>query len=551
MPGPLPTVTEDNHPFVISSALDVSFGYAPEFITGKITWDLHATSGGGRHPPDVTLSKMKELGAMTRDGAPLADRQEVLSSCWHQHYDATRIEFISQFLIGDEIRGSMKLNKTEAIKRLVEHNAPFIPFSILNAHLRHGLTKFKGKSTFPTVTWEESYSKFCEEVPFGANVSTHNRNQQKLALAIDFWKEAMVSHNADAPADKILTLSDEEVAKLSGSQFSLSVGGTPVFKKPATPTEAELRAKLLLMTTVVKDKKETIRQAEDLERKAAELRDSVSVSSHGSPSKRKHKPDADDADLDNQGTHALLLFLSATKRKVELGDYIDFASMSASRMKEIKMLNCASSKSSRLSAGLVLRHSLSEADVTILTDDFSQISDGFLYHYLKVVSESNLDNPLATVIDRLSWWQWMGRVFGKNFAAQVKFIKNFLLEHHSEPFWTPLVKLETNLVILCKEQAPLPGPTNAAKKDSSSKPAGKGKGKGGKGNNQSRVVVSAAQQKKIDSWKVRFPRTCVSRMVRGRECGREKSGGVCAFTHNCAWCGSASCKADCSQAELL
>ena len=139
-----------------------------------------------------------------------------------------------------------------------------------------------------------------------------------------------------------------------------------MFKKPATATEADLRAKLLLMTASVKDKKEKIRQAEEFERKAADLRDSVSVSSHGSPSKRKHKPDGADVDLDDQGTHALVLFLSATKRKVELAEYIDFASMAASRLKEIKMLNCASSKSSKLSVGLVLRHSLSEADVTIL-----------------------------------------------------------------------------------------------------------------------------------------------------------------------------------------
>ena len=68
----MPSSSGDNHPFVISSALDVSFGYAPVFLAGKIVWDLHATSGGGRHPPDVTLAKMKELGELTRDGAPLA-----------------------------------------------------------------------------------------------------------------------------------------------------------------------------------------------------------------------------------------------------------------------------------------------------------------------------------------------------------------------------------------------------------------------------------------------------------------------------------------------
>jgi hypothetical protein len=194
---------------------------------------------------------------------------------------------------------------------------------------------------------------------------------------------------------------------------------------------------------------------------------------------------------------------------------------------------------------------LSEADVLILSDDFTQITDGFLFHYLKVVSESNLHDPLATIIDRLGWWQWMCQVFGTNFAAQVKFIKNFLVEHHCEPFWTPLVKLETNLVILCKEQAPLPVSQKVAKKDPSGKPSGKGGAKTGNGNRPPRVVLSASQLKKIESWKTRFPNVCTSRMVRGRLCGKEKHGGVCKFLHTCAWCGSANCKAECAQAETL
>ena len=106
LPAGMPTIHGEDHPFAISSALDVSFGYTPEFIAGKILWDPLATSGGGRHAADVTLAKMKELSTMTRDGAPLADRQSVLEACWHQHYDATRIEFLTQFLIGDHIRGS-------------------------------------------------------------------------------------------------------------------------------------------------------------------------------------------------------------------------------------------------------------------------------------------------------------------------------------------------------------------------------------------------------------------------------------------------------------
>jgi hypothetical protein len=459
-------------------------------------------------------------------------------------------------LIAEKFKNSPKLNKSESINMLVALNAPFIPFTILNEHLKRGLLKYKGKAKFPPVSWAKHYSDFCANVPFGSDLPdddlSNQRKSEKLALAIDFWKEATTAHNANVPAAKVLSLSEDEIDKLSGSQFSLSVGGTPEFHKPPTPLEKELRAKLLLVSSSLNANREKIRQAEELERKAAALRGSMSVAPSVAPGKRK--PDADDASqhdapVDN-GMHALDVFLSAIKRKVELAEYIDFASMSAQRLKEIKMLNCTSSKSSKIATGLVLRHSLSEADVTTLTDDFSQITDGFLFHYLKVISESNLDDPMATVIDRLSWWQWICHVFGANVAAQVKFIKNFLVEHHGEPFWTPLVKLETNLVLLCKEQAPLHA-QKASKKEPSGKPSGKGGGKHGSSHKPSgpRVVFTTAQQAKLESWKSRFPGFCISRLVRGRTCNREKNGGVCKYTHNCAWCGSAGCKADCAQAE--
>ena len=546
---------EVDHPFMISTALDVDFGYSSDFISGASVWDTTAVSGGGRYPASTTLAKMRELGDLTRAGAPLSARQTALATCWHQHYDATRIEFISHFLLGDAISKSPKLNKSAAIEKLVELNAPFIPFVILNEHLKRGLTKFKGKSTFPAVSWEEDYAAFCKNTPFGDDTAARKRKDEKLALAIDYWQLATESHNKDVPANEVLKLTDKEIEKLSGSQFSLSVRGTPTFHQPALPRDSELRSKLLMVSNELNAKREKIRQAEDFERKAAELRGSISGGSRVPPNKRKAEEDEQSAssrsEREDKGTHALNLFLTATKRKVELAEYIDFASMSESRIKEIKMLNCTTSKSSKLAVGIVLRHSLSESDVAILTDDFSQIADGFLYHYLKVVSESNLEDPLATIMDRLSWWQWMCRVFGKNFAAQVKFIKNFMVEHHDQPFWTPLVKLETNLVILCKEQAPLLISTKTAKKESSGKPTPTTKAGKKQGNQKARAVLTAAQLKKIEDWKLRFPNTCMSRMVRGRNCFKENNGGVCRFSHSCAWCGSASCKADCSQAEVL
>lgn len=52
-----------------------------------------------------------------------------------------------------------------------------------------------------------------------------------------FWKEATVSHITDVPVANVLSLSGKDVEKLSRSQFSLSVGGTPTFRKPTTPHE--------------------------------------------------------------------------------------------------------------------------------------------------------------------------------------------------------------------------------------------------------------------------------------------------------------------------
>ena len=190
-PVDMPTTAGHDHPFTISSALDFDFGYTPEFLSGAVTWDPLSTSGGGRQPAEITRAKMGELSDLTRAGAPLEDRQVVLASCWHQHYDAPRIEFICRFLIAEKFKGSPKLNKSESIKMLVAMNAPFIPFTILNEHLKRGLIKYKGQSKFPAVSWAKYYSDFCAKVPFGCDLSddelTDQRQSEKLALAIDFW----------------------------------------------------------------------------------------------------------------------------------------------------------------------------------------------------------------------------------------------------------------------------------------------------------------------------------------------------------------------------
>ena len=75
----MPPTSGDSHPFAISSALDYDFGYTLEFLSGAVTWNSLAASGGGRHPAASTLDKMRELCVLTHDGASIDDRQTVLA----------------------------------------------------------------------------------------------------------------------------------------------------------------------------------------------------------------------------------------------------------------------------------------------------------------------------------------------------------------------------------------------------------------------------------------------------------------------------------------
>ena len=386
----------------------------------------------------------------------------------------------------------------------------------------------------------------CDLVPFPPPTRPDSeRKSVKLALGLDYWQDAMVTHNVSLPKNKQLTLSDEDINKLSGSKFSVSNGGTPTLHPGALGNEQDLRKKLLAAQASAMKRKVIEQEAKEHERKASELWESLSASPSASvTSKRK----SSSVENPNQGLHALDLFLLSLKKKVEDADYIDFATMSSNRLREIKMLNITSSKSTRIAVGIIMRHCASEADITTLTDDLHQIHDGFFYHYLKIVGESQLPDPMATIMDRISWWQWMETNFKSKPAAHVKFIKSFLVDHHATPFWAPQVKLETNLVILCKHECSVSRPSPQIKMDKlkvvkqqKQKPAIKFSGQ----------RPTPAQLAKIDEWKARFPSICLSRSVRGRPCRAEECGRKCNFAHVCAWCSAANCKAMCVHAETL
>jgi hypothetical protein len=170
-----------------------------------------------------------------------------------------------------------------------------------------------------------------------------------------------------------------------------------------------LREKLVLAQLKYKDQIDDVKKKKAAEASKGNLFDSLSAPSHG---KRKDRASDSDPDSDDdQGEHALSLFCKMFKKRVERGLYLDFASVSANRLKEIKMLNSSSTKTTKIAAGLIFKHSLSESDVAVLSEDLLEITSGFTHHYLKVVSESHLENPMDVMVDRLAWWQWVSKCF--------------------------------------------------------------------------------------------------------------------------------------------
>ncbi len=78
---------EELHPFTINTLLPDAFGYPKKFITGELKWDFVATSGGGRSSAESVKDLMSELAQLTRQGADLEERQTLLKTIFHNHYD--------------------------------------------------------------------------------------------------------------------------------------------------------------------------------------------------------------------------------------------------------------------------------------------------------------------------------------------------------------------------------------------------------------------------------------------------------------------------------
>ena len=131
---------ESQHLFAITSELPDDFGYTAGFLNGTLKFDFTSSTGGGRHTAAAVVEKCAELGNLTRSGADLVARQEVLAAIYSYHYDAPKVAFIVQFLCGPAIKCT---TKAEGIALIVKSNAPFIPFDILKSHLTRGLKKYK------------------------------------------------------------------------------------------------------------------------------------------------------------------------------------------------------------------------------------------------------------------------------------------------------------------------------------------------------------------------------------------------------------------------
>jgi hypothetical protein len=242
---------------------------------------------------------------------------------------------------------------------------------------------------------------------------------------------------------------------------------------------------------------------------------------------------------------------------VDEGCYIDFATLSSERINKIKVLGSVPKKRQVITAGLIFSQALSEEDVEVLSDDLSEIRDGFFGLYLLLIGDSSLPKPKETTFDRIKWWSWLETNFRQNPAALVLFVHKFVLEHHKEPFWHPLLKSEATLVAECKATTVRTPRAGAVAPQAKTRPAKQSKqvkqkvAPGSLATSNSRVIYTAAQTAKLATWKAKFPNVCLSRMVKGKNCYKEQHNDTCKFSHVCAWCASPSCKAMCSQAELL
>ena len=169
----------------------------------------------------------------------------------------------------------------------------------------------------------------CDLVPFPPPTRPDSeRKSVKLALGLDYWQDAMVTHNVSLPKNKQLTLSDEDINKLSGSQFSVSNGGTPTLHPGALGNEQDLRTKLLAAQASAMKRKVIEQEAKEHERKASELWESLSASPSASvTSKRKsssvEKPNQDFVKsrcsiLPPLNLHGLLWALSCATARLRL-----------------------------------------------------------------------------------------------------------------------------------------------------------------------------------------------------------------------------------------
>ena len=540
------------HPFAVTSKLSPEFGYPVAFATGSLSWELTesttSSTGGGRMSDSAVLDQVKELVAFTRDDEDLVARQLLLRTIFSNHYDAPHIQFYLNFFL----EGKKGNSKTDSIGLLVDNGVPFIPWSILLVHLSEGAAKLKAKGKLPTLDTEPLYKAFC-----AANVTPQKplpedeeAKSLRLAKIFDFWGEAMATHNLKAGPKKQVKFTDNELKNFTGSQFSDSENGTPHLSSKSK--EVDLRAKLAIIMPSLKEKASKQARVKELQRELQDLTGDSDDEPEAPRQKKKRKPRHDsgsDSDAE-QGMSALEIFLKSMMKKIDCSDYIDFATLSTSRLHEIKMLNSSSSKTTRMSAGLSFRQCLSEADVKVLSDDLPAIHDGFFYHYLQMVSESRLTTPVKIIFDRIRWWQWVSGNFVGNPAAQVMYIKNFVVDYHTAESWELAAKNSYTLIARCRDTCPIPifssaKPPQYPKSSSAPTPGNTSRGgKGGKGK-----ILTSAQIVKLASFKSRFPDICVSRMIRDRSCHHDIKHTVCKFKHVCAWCQSASCRATCNQTE--
>jgi hypothetical protein len=552
------------HPYCLYDT-PAAFGASQAFLDGTLKWDNKwRTAPEGK---DETIRQLcLQILKAHADGKPLRERQELITKTFMAQYTAPALKFYHAWFGGvTDPRGTVKTT----IHGLLGDNIPFIPWDRFHGIMRNVAEYYNEyDEPVPPVNRAILYRHFILANPFAINLEKAKKKSAAVMKALPPQDNAKADEWAHQMKLAIANLRrDEPASDPSDDDFERKLDADRDAPQVNDAAERYARHKALAKLELAKKVKDATKSIDDATAHYQRIV-KFGTSEEELPAKRQRRAPStwdDDEDASPAPTGALAIdkFMKTMRLNIERSHYIDFASMSKERLDQLQVLGVGSSTSKRLNSSTVMVTSASEADIKTLTHDHEAISSGFLYSYIKLLSESSFDDAMDRVKDRLAWWQWLTDFFGQNRPAKVKFIHAFMLKHHAAPFWMPVTEERCSMLAI-QARDNCPPSMSPPFHDSGNSRQKEKKNPRDKRQSSARVfpgpgtltipggvTFSASQTAKLVQWRARFPGYCQSRMTKEYTCSREKRGMACKFKHDCAWCHSPTCKAACAQAEKL